>query len=67
MASMKVKAGIKSDIAVAKVGELKPIPKNLSIWTLQLQDRQHEFEEKKGERKSTLFIQIKLKLRLFTI
>jgi len=31
MASMKVKAGIKSDIAVAKVGELKPIPKNLSI------------------------------------
>lgn len=37
MASMKVKAGVRSTIADAKVGELYPIPVNMKFCTQQLQ------------------------------
>ena len=36
MANMKVKAGVRSTIAEAKVGKLYPIPVNMKLCTEQL-------------------------------
>jgi hypothetical protein len=36
IASMKVKAGVRSTIAEDKVGELYPMPVDIKVWTQQL-------------------------------